>query len=129
MLPSSDYDRMIPYLQSFVYGTGADQKTSFDITQTNPAVRWIFKQLAVENTNSKSTNTTVALYLNKVLLAPSSYMTPTPNGLGVAASGQPYIVLNVTDTLTVALTGATGGDEINVQGLYTEMMLSNAVPY
>lgn len=125
---SPDYDVMIPYLQSFTFGSGSGQKTSFDITQTNPAVKWVFKQVAVENLNGASASTTVALYLNSVLIAPSAFMTPTPHGLGVCASGQPYLTLQATDKLTVAVQGATAGDEIEVQGLYTSVPVSYAIP-
>lgn len=125
MSDSTDYDVEIAYLESFIYGTnpGATppQATSFTIQQTNPAVKWIFKQVAVENNNAASGNTTVTLYLNNVLLAPSSFMTPTPRGIGTAAAGLPYAVLSSTDTLMVAVTGATTGDQITVQGLYTQV--------
>lgn len=124
MSQSTDYDVMIPFLQSIVFGTGSNQATSYTIQQTNTSVRWIFKQLAVENQNTASTSTTVALYLNGVLLSPSSYLIPTPNGLGAVASGLPYIVLQYSDQLQVSFGGATAGDLIKIQGLYTELLNS-----
>lgn len=121
--PSSEYDVQTPYLQSFVYGTGSEQSTSFTIQSNNPSQLWVFKQLGVENNNAASGSTTVALYLNGVLIAPSAYLTPTPGGLGTSASGLPYLVLQSTDQLSVSITGATAGDQIKVLGLYTEVAI------
>ena len=115
------YDTMIPYLKSFIYGTGVGQQTSFTIEQTNPSQKWVFKQLAVESNNAKSSATTAAMYLNGVLISPSSFMSPTPNGIGVSAAGEPALVLNVSDKLSVAIQGATAGDQIEIQGLYCQI--------
>lgn len=124
----AEYDIEIPYQQSFVFGTnpGATppQATSFTISQTNPAAKWVFKQLAVENQNAASAGTTVAMYLNNVLIAPSSYMSPTPKGVGTVASGLPWIVLQASDQLLIEVQGAATGDQINVQGLYVEVASS-----
>ena len=121
----AEYDVELAYLASIVFGTNAGatpaQATSATIAQTNPAVKWVFKQIAVENTNAASAATTVALYLNGVLIAPSAFMTPTPNGLGVSASGLPWIVLGSTDTLVIDVQGATVGDQIKIQGLYVQV--------
>lgn len=125
---SSDYDLEIPYLQSFTYGTGVRQQTSFDIVNTNPSDVMVFKQIAVENLNAASVATTAAIYLNGVLIAPSSYMSPTPHGLGVTATGLPYLVLQMSDKITISITGATTGDQLEVQGLYTEVPRASAIP-
>lgn len=123
-----EYDIEISYLQSFVYGNspGATppQATSFTIQQTNPSARWAFKQLAVENLNAASGGTTVAMYLNGLLIAPSTFLTPTPKGIGTVASGLPWIVLQASDQLVVEVQGASTGDQINVQGLYVEVAAS-----
>lgn len=119
---TDNYDIELPYLQSIVYGTGTNQATSYTIQQTNTAVKWIFKQISVENLNANSTGTTVALYLNNILLAPSYFLVPTPKGLGAAATGLPYVVMQSSDSLLVEFSGATVGDQINIQGLYTEVI-------
>lgn len=124
---STDYDVLIPYLKSFIFGTTGTRATSFTIEQDNPAVKWVFKQLAVESNNAASAATTAAMYLNGVLISPSSFMSPTPNGLGVAASGQPYLVLQVSDKLTIAINGATVGDQIEIQGLYSSIPVGYAI--
>lgn len=126
--PSSEYDVQQPYLQSFVYGTGVGQAVSFTIQSNNPSQLWVFKQLGVENDNPASGNTTVALYLNGVMVAPSAYLTPTTGSvgavggaLGTSAAGLPYLVLQSSDQLIVSVAGATAGDQIKVLGLYTEV--------
>jgi hypothetical protein len=117
-----EYDALLPFQQSFLYGTGVGQAKSYTIQQTNSAVVWVFKEIAVENNNAASASTTATLYLNNVLLSPSTYLIPTTNGLGITADGLPYIPLLMSDQLTISIAGATIGDQITIQGLYTEIL-------
>lgn len=117
-----EYDTLIPYQDSFLYGTGAGHATSFTIQQTNSAVVWVFKEIAVESNNAASASTTATLYLNNVLLSPSTFLIPTTNGLGITADGLPYIPLQMSDQLMISIAGATVGDQITIQGLYTEIL-------
>lgn len=101
----------------------ANGKAEIDITPNNPAVKWIIKQVGVENLNFASAATTVTLYHNGYILAPSAFLTPTPNGLAASASGEPYTELAYSETLSVMLQGATLGDVIRVNAEYDEVFL------